>query len=63
MIFKDRSSQCRGFNKYLSNKKIKKRGGKAEALSIYSKASINYSREKSCVCGKHCGLPGLPGSM
>ncbi len=21
----------------------------------YSKASINYSREKSCVCGKHCG--------
>ncbi len=29
----------------------------------YSKASINYSREKSCVCGKHCGFPGLSGSM
>ncbi len=32
---------------------MKKKGGgvnyKAEVLSIYSKASINYSREKSCV--------------
>ncbi len=39
---------------------------KAEALSIRNKlykASINYSREWSCVYGKHCGLPGLPGSM
>ncbi len=27
-----------------------------------SKASINYSREKSCVCGKNRDR-GLPGSM
>ncbi len=27
-----------------------------------NKASINYSREKSCVCGKNCGLPGLSGT-
>ncbi len=60
MIFKDRSSQYRSFCP------MKKRGElitrHAEALT--SKASINYSREKSCVCGKHCGLQGFQaGSM
>ncbi len=44
---------------------------KAEALSVNSKLSINYSREKYSrekslfVRGKHCGLPGFgfPWSM
>ncbi len=40
-------------------------------MSVRTKASINYSREKYSgekssvlyVRGKHCGLPGFPGSM
>ncbi len=65
MIFKDRNSQCRSFNKYMYLS-IKKKGGELQGRGIvynHSKASIN---EKSCVCSKHCGLPGLsglPGSM
>ncbi len=58
MIFKDSSSQC------ISICPMNNKNGvnyKAEALSKFYKASINYSRERSCVCGKHCGLPGLPG--
>ncbi len=38
--------------------------GRGIVYNYYSKASINYSREKSCVCGKHCmWLPGLSRSM
>ncbi len=47
MIFKDRSSQCRTFYKFLSNEKR----GELQGRGIYTKASINYSREKNCVCG------------
>ncbi len=47
MIFKDRSRSFCPMNNGVNYK--------AEALSIRnkinSKASINYSREKSCVCG------------
>ncbi len=29
-------------------------------ISVYICQRTNYySREESCVCGKHCGLPGL----
>ncbi len=31
--------------------------GRLYSKASINKASINYSREKSCVCGKHCGLP------
>ncbi len=62
MIFKDIEA-CR----YLpAVNDLKKRGGELQGRGIVSvvskKTSINYSREKSCVCGKNCGLPGLPGS-
>ncbi len=50
-----RIEACRStkkFNHFLSMNNFKKGW-----ITLRSKASINFS---SCVCGKHCGLPGLP---